>query len=249
MFGKAARGWKVLAAALLCLVPVLGAAQGSAPSSAPAAVSLDTATLKRYVGNYGLGSPDLQAVVTITLAGTQLRMQGSGQPAFDINPQSATRFLLKAGEMEIDVEFVSDGKGPATALIVHPNGQDVTMPRIDNAVAAQFNAKLAARVQAKTPQPGTQAAVNDWIEHMQKGQALDYTKMSGPLAEAMKAQFDQISGMISSLGALQSLTFQNVEASGADTYVAKFLSGSLLISIALDPKGITTGMLLRPVTP
>ena len=146
------------------------------------------------------------------------------------------------------MEFVSDGKGPATALIVHPNGQDVTMPRIDNAVAAQFNAKLAARVQAKTPQPGTQAAVNDWIEHMEGPDAGLHQDVRA-LAEAMKAQFDQISGMISSLGALQSLTFQNVEASGADTYVAKFLSGSLLISIALDPKGITTGMLLRPVTP
>lgn len=252
MVGTVARGWKLSAAALLCLSPTyrVAVAQVGAPSahsSAPAAeITLDAATLQRYVGHYSLGKPEIQAVATVTLTGTQLRMQVTGQPAFDIRPRSATHFLLNAGEIEIGLDFVTDGKGPATAVIVHQNGQDVTMARIDAAAAAQFDAKIAARIQSKTPQPGTQAAVSDWIDHMEKGQALDYTKMSPQLAEAMKAQIDQAEGIISSLGTLQSLTFQGAEANGADTYLAKFLTGSLLFHIVLDVKGIIIGFGVTP---
>jgi hypothetical protein len=248
MSSQFARCWKVATAALLFSVPVFATAtaQGTAPSSAPAALSVDAATLQRYVGHYGFGKPDIQAVATVTLTGAQLRMQGTGQPALDINPQSATHFVLKAGDLEIGVDFVTDGKGPATALIVHQPGQDVTMTRIDDATAAQFAAKMAARIQSKTPQPGSEAAVSDWINRMEKGQPLDYTKMSPALAEAMKAQADQAAGIISSLGALQSLTFQGVEASGADAYLAKFLTGSLLFHIVIDSKGIINGFGVTP---
>ena len=83
---------------------------------------------------------------------------------------------------------------------------------------------------------------------MGKGQPLDYTKMSPQLADAMKGQVDQAAGIISSLGALQSLTFQGVEPSGADTFLAKFLTGSLLFHIVIDPKGIIAGFgVSRPV--
>jgi hypothetical protein len=251
MLDQGARWWKVAAAALMCLVPVVvpAAAQGiapNAPSSAPAAVSVDAATLQRYVGHYSFGKPDIQAVATVTLTGTQLRMQATGQQAFDINPQSATHFILDAGAIEIGLDFVTDGKGPATALVVHQNGQDVTMARIDDATSAQFAAKMAARIQSKTPQPGSEAAVRDWIDHMEKSQPLDYTKMSPQLAEAMKGQADQAAGIISSMGALQSLTFQGVEPSGADAYLAKFLTGSLLFHVVIDSKGIISGFGVTP---
>jgi bla regulator protein blaR1 len=176
------------------------------------------------------------AVLTVTLSGTQLSTQLTGQPAVEIYPQSATHFFLKVVDANLD--FVTTGKGPATAVVLHQNGQNVTLPRMDDAAVAQFDAKVAARTQSKTPQPGTQAAVIDWINRMEKGQPLDYTKMSPPLADAMKAQADQAASVISSLGALQSLTFQRTEASGADVYLAKFLTGSLQFQILIDSKGI-----------
>lgn len=251
MSGQFSHFWKVATAALLLVprfaiaAPTTGAP--AAPSSAPAVFSVDAATLQRYVGHYAMGKPDIQGVATVTLTGTQLRMQGTGQPAFDITAQTATHFILNAGALEIGLDFVTNGKGPATAVVIHQSGQDVTMARIDDAAAAQFDAKIAARIQSKTPQPGTQAAVSDWIDRIQKGKALDYTNWSPQLAEAMKAQVDQATGFISSLGALQSLTFQGAEANGADAYLAKFLTGSLLFHILIDAKATIVGFGVTPV--
>jgi hypothetical protein len=55
-----------------------------------------------------------------------------------------------------------------------------------------------------------------------------------------------ISAGVASLGALQTVTFQNVLPQGADSYLVKFEGGSLLVSIVLDSKGIITGMGLQP---
>jgi len=253
MSGKSVRWWKVPAAALVCLAPVFGVAgaQSSAPtaqSSAPAPrFSLDAATLRRYVGHYRVGTTDTQAVVTVALSGTQLTMQPSGGPLLNINPQSATHFVLEMGGVEVGLDFATDGKKPATALIVNQNGQIVTMPRMDDAAATQFNANLAARVQANTPLPGSQAAVNDWISRMEQGQPPDYSKMSAQLAELMRSNSDRLASGISSLGALKNLTFQRVSPNGADTYLAQFDNGALQILIVMDSKGIISGLLLQPV--
>jgi hypothetical protein len=250
MSGKPVRWWKCSAAALMCLLPLPGVAlaqlaASNAQTSAPAAeVSEDAATLQRYVGHYRLGDPNIQAVMTVTLSGTQLSTQLTGQPSVEIYPQTATHFFLKVVDANLD--FVTNGKGPATALIVHQGGQNLTLPRMDDAAATQFNANLAARVQSKSPQPGSQAALTDWLGRMEKGQPPDYSKMSPQLAEVARSQADQTAGIFSSLGALRSLTFQGVEANGADTYLAKFLDGSLLIHIVVDSKGTIIGMFMQP---
>jgi hypothetical protein len=249
MSGKPARWWKYSAAALMCLLPVLEVAvaqvgASNAQSSATATeISVDAATLQRYVGHYRLGDSGIQGVMTVTLSGTQLSMQITGQTSVEIYPQTATHFFLKA--IEVNLDFVTGGNGPATAMILHQGGQNMTLPRMDDAAATQFNANLAARIQSRTPHPGSQVALSDWIERMQKGQP-DYSKMSPQLAEATRSQADQVAGIFSSLGALQNLTFQGVEANGADTYLAKFLDGSLLFHIALDSQGTIIGMLMQP---
>lgn len=248
MLGKPARRWNISAAALLCLAPLFGlaVAQVGAPaaaSSAPPAIAVDAATLQRYVGHYRLGDTDIQGVMTVTLSGTQLSVQFTGQPAVDLTAQSATHFALKGVQANLD--FVSEGKGRANKLILHSPGPDLTMTRMDDAAAAQFNAKVAARVQANAPQPGAQAAINDWITHLENGQPADYSKMGPELAEAAKAQADQAAGAISSLGKLQSLTFQRVAPNGADVFLAKFDNGAMMIIIALDSKGIITSMAMQ----
>jgi hypothetical protein len=241
-----------LLAALACLLPLSGTAvaQGGAPvapSSAPAApLSLPAATLRRYVGHYRVGETDTQAVVTVVLSGTQLTMQPTGGPLLNLNPLSDSHFLLQVGGADVGVEFRTNGKEPATALILHQSGQNVVMPRMDNAAAAQFNANLAARVQANTPQPGSQAAVDDWIGRMTKGQPPDYSKMAPQLAQVMRANADRMASGISSLGALKNLAFQRVAPNGADTYLAQFDNGTLQILIVVDSKGIISQLLLQP---
>jgi len=250
--GQWVRRCKARAAALLCLAPVFAVAVAQvgapgAPSSAPAPqYSLSAAMLRRYVGHYRVGDTDIQGVVTVALSGTQLTMQPTGGPLLEIKPQSATHFLLQVGGAEVGLDFVSDGKKPATALIVHQNGQNVTMARMDDAAAAQFAADLAARVQSNTPRPGSQAAINDWLSRMAKGQPPDYSKMSAQLAGLMRSNADRLASGISSLGSLKTLTFQNVAPNGADIYQAQFDNGVLQILIVIDSKGIISGLLLQP---
>jgi hypothetical protein len=252
MFGKPARWWKFPAAALLWLSPLFAvavaqvgapAAQGSAPGGA---ITLDAATLRRYVGHYRVGETDIQSVMTVTLSGTQLTMQPTGGPLLNIEPVSATHFLLQVGGVEIGVEFRTDGKRPATALIVHQSGQNVVMLRMDDAAAAQFIANLAARVNANTPQPGSKAAVNDWLSRMAKGQPPDYSTMAPQLAEVMRSNADRLASGISSLGGLKNLTFQRVAPNGADIYLAQFDTGALQILIVVDAKGIISELVLQP---
>jgi hypothetical protein len=249
MSGQSARCWTV--AALLALSPIftLAVAQSSAPAaqgSAPAAAfSVNAATLRRYVGHYRIGDVDLEAVMTVTLSGAQLMAQVSGQQAVALYAQSATHFVLDQKAPEGSVDFVTGGQGPARALSLHLNGQNVIMPRMDDALATQFNAKLAARVQANAPQPGSQAAISDWLGRVEQGQPPDYSKMAPKVAEAARARVEQTAATIRSLGALQSLAFLRVAPNGADIYRAKFANGSMLVLIVVDEQGIITYMLMQ----
>ncbi len=253
ILNKPARWWKLAASLLVCLAPVFVgvAAQGSSPSApssaAPQELSLDAATLRRYVGNYQMGEKDVQGVMTVTVSGTQLSTQMSGQPPVDVYAQTPTHFFVKVVDATID--FVTTGNAPATALILHQGGLDITMPRIDDAVATRFNAGLAARIQSNTPRPGSESAARDIFAHIGKGQPPDYSKMSPELAAVARQQESGLIEGVGSLGALQSITFQRVGPGGEDIYLVKFLTGSLLLHINLDSKGIINGMGLQPSAP
>ena len=248
MLGKPARWWKVSAGALvgLSMVFVGAAAQVSPPnaqSSAPARIQLDAATLDHYVGHYKVTD---NVVMAITRNGTQLSTQLTGQPSFDIYPTTLTHFVVALEQLHASFDAVTDPEGRATAMVLHQNGQDITMPRIDDAAAAQVNAELAARVQSNTPQPGSEAAVRDYFTRVTQGQPPDYTRMGPLLAKASREQSSQISQLVGPLGALQSITLQGVSTMGYDSYLVKLEKGSLAVKITLDGQGIIQGMLVQP---
>jgi Domain of unknown function (DUF3471) len=244
--GKPARWWKISAALLVGLSPLfVGAvAQGSAPnapSSSPQAIAVDAATLGRYVGYYKVG--DIQGVMTVAVAGRQLSTQVTGRPPVNLYAQTPTHFFQTGVAATID--FVTHGNGPAAALILHQDGRDITMPRMDDALATRFNTDFAARIKSNTPRPGSDAAARDFFARIAKGQPPDYSKMSAELTASSKPlEPDLISG-VRSLGAFQSIAFQGVDPTGVDIYVAKFLSGSVLMHINMDSKGVITGLDLQ----
>jgi hypothetical protein len=116
---------------------------------------------------------------------------------------------------------------------------------MDAALATRFNAAFAARIKANTPRPGSEAAARDFFARIAKGQPPDYSQMSPELAASSRqVQSDLVEG-VQSLGALQSITFQEVDPSGDDVYVCKFLGGSVLLNINMDSKGVITGLVLE----
>ncbi len=82
-----------------------------------AAIKIDPKTLDAYVGQYEL-RPDF--IITMTREGDSLMTQATGQPKFELFPESETRFFLKV--VEAQVTFVKDDKGVVTHLILHQGG-------------------------------------------------------------------------------------------------------------------------------
>ncbi len=250
MISKPAKFWRLTSTALGCLslALVAVAAQVSPPnaqpaaSARPAAIALDANVLEQYTGHYKLTDA---AVLTITRSGNQLSARLTGQSAAEIHPATTTHFFYKVVAAEID--FVTDGFTPATALVLHQNGRNITMPRIDAGTAQQVEANLTARVQMNQPSPGTEAAIRSFIERREAGLPVEFEKMSPLLANAVREQFTQMEKHRAVLGRLQSIQFQGVGTQGYDSYVVKFQNGSVIYSIQLDAQGIITGMLIRPL--
>lgn len=90
-----------------------------------AVATVDEATLSSYVGTYQL-APSFSIV--ITKQGNKLFGQATGQSAFELFPESKTKFFLKV--VDAQVTFVSNDKGDVEQLILHQNGQDIPGKRI-----------------------------------------------------------------------------------------------------------------------
>ncbi len=88
-------------------------------------VAVDTATLASYVGTYQL-APSFS--IEITKKGDKLFGQATGQPMFELFPESKTKFYLKV--VDAQVTFVSNDKGDVEQLVLHQNGQNIPGKRL-----------------------------------------------------------------------------------------------------------------------
>lgn len=96
------------------------------PVASPTAVEVDAALYDRYVGRYEL-SPSF--AITVTRDGGQLFVQATGQPRFEVFPESETRYFLKV--VDAQITFVTGADGRAEALILHQGGIDQRAKRVD----------------------------------------------------------------------------------------------------------------------
>lgn len=244
MLKQPAKWWRPAAAALGCLSVLLVAlaAQVSPPNAANAAnrkeITLQAAILDGYVGTYKLGET---AVFTITRDGAQLNSQLTGQPSLPIYPESTTEFFSKL--VNAQISFVPDAQGKAGSLILHQNGQNITMPRIDAVAAQKIANETEERIKRQKPAPGSEAALRRMIESILAGNP-NYDEMSPELAKATRQQLPAIQPSIVRLGKIQSIKFRSVGNMGWDLYDVKQEHGSTQWRIALGQNGIITGALV-----
>ncbi len=199
--------------------------------------------LARYVGVYGL-APNFN--LNITLVDGQLISQATGQGKVPLFAESETMFFTKVVNAEL--EFPKGEKGPATQLILHQNGRDITGKRLDDAEAkkvADAAADTDKRFKSQTAAPGSEAAVRRMISELQTGKP-NYDLMSPGLAEATRQQLPQLQSMIVGLGALQSVSFKGVGPGGADIYQLNFEKGALDYRIWLGADGKVESANVRP---
>lgn len=89
-------------------------------------VAVDGKVLDRYVGRYGM-LPDL--ILTVRREGDHLSVQENDEPKQDLLPQSETDFFSTASD---DVmTFESDSQGRVTAMVLHADGKDISIKRIE----------------------------------------------------------------------------------------------------------------------
>ncbi|HTY64554.1 MAG TPA: serine hydrolase [Acidobacteriota bacterium] len=86
---------------------------------------IDTAIYKNYVGRYQLAP---SVIFDITVEEDRIFAQLTGQPKFEIFPESEKDFFYKV--VDAQITFESDGKGPAATLILHQGGQNPRAPRV-----------------------------------------------------------------------------------------------------------------------
>jgi CubicO group peptidase (beta-lactamase class C family) len=120
------------------IVAVLGNLQGNAPGdiasklgavahgdkvilpSERKEIAVPASVLSQYAGTYEV-SPDFK--ITMTVEGTQLMTQATGQPKFPLFAESETKFFLKV--VDAQVEFIRGADGAVTHLILHQGGRDM----------------------------------------------------------------------------------------------------------------------------
>jgi beta-lactamase regulating signal transducer with metallopeptidase domain len=221
-------------------------AQAPAPAAAAAtpterkAITLDNATLDRYVGSYKLVDSML---FQVKREGNQLKAQLTGQPFADIYPESETKFFWKI--VDAQVEFTAGAGGATEKATIFQYGQVLPMPRMDSAVAEQMSADLAARIANQTPTPGGEAAIRRLNEGMASGKP-NYDEMSSMVADGIKKGLPTAQPLLAGLGTLKTVTFRNVTGQGTDLYLATYEKGTMAWRIALGPDGKIVNAMVTP---
>jgi CubicO group peptidase (beta-lactamase class C family) len=91
----------------------------------PKEVTVNAAIYDAYVGEYEI-APNF--TITISKDGSHLMAQATGQPKLELFPESQIKFFVK--EASIQIEFVVDGSGKATSLVVYKAGQRLSAKKI-----------------------------------------------------------------------------------------------------------------------
>ena len=237
-------GYAVLST--LAMAVAAGATQISSPEAiAPRQeISVDSATLDRYVGNYRLGGP--YSILTFTRDGSLLNSQVTGSPnKTPVYAETPTTFFSKIVD-GVEVTFNASDTGLATSLTIHQAGHDTVVPRIDDAAAEALEQQLATRVSQQTAQAGSEAALRKSIAAIQSG-APNYDDMAAPLQEAARRQEARLGPSLQAFGPVQAVEFKGVGPAGTDHYVVTYQSGKQSQwMIMLDADGKIYTLLVQP---
>ena len=100
-----------------------------APQTAPKSrteIAVDPGIYDGYVGRYQLAP---SSILTVTKTDNHLFAQLTGQPSFEVFPESAKEYFYKVVDAQLTFDVDSGGK--ATAVVLHQNGANVRAPRIE----------------------------------------------------------------------------------------------------------------------
>jgi beta-lactamase regulating signal transducer with metallopeptidase domain len=238
------------------LVPLAALSAGTiAPGAAPTRLARATqqgadlsmqpgpAQLDRYVGQFLVTGG---SVLTVTRDGAHLLAQVTGEPRRRLIALSDHEFITEFGGANL--AFLTDGDGPATAVVLRDPGQAGRpglrrRARVDAAMASEIEANFKRRVAAvsdrfrdQVPTPGADAALGALIDDM-RHDAPARVRMSLQLADRVPQHVPRYSEILSALGAVELIFFRGVGPGGYEIYGVKFANGSAEFRIDLATDG------------
>jgi len=235
-------GFVVLCA--LALTIAVAATQVTAPdtSGSRREISVDAATLDRYVGKYHVGSTN---ILTVTREGAQLEAQITGQPKLPLFAETPIEFFWKV--VDAQVTFATGDSGPATSATIHQYGRDIVSPRLDDTSAEALEQQLKDRVSRQQPLPASEALLRKSIAALAAG-APNYQDMTPLLQDLTRRQLPALESYLKDWGTMRSVEFRGVAEMGADKYLVTHQSGKQSQwLINLDSEGKISAMAVLPV--
>ncbi|ABE39319.1 conserved hypothetical protein [Rhodopseudomonas palustris BisB5] len=203
-------------------------------------VHVDAAILDRYVGFYGLSE---QAVMTISRDGDQLISRLTGQPDVPLYGESKTKFFAKI--VDAQISFATNKSSRADLLVLHQNGLEIPMKRIDAAEAERIEDLVSDKVKNQSPSPGTEPALRRLFDGLRTNKP-NYEEMVPPLAEATRKQLPKLHSDLSEAGPIESIRFVGVGGGGVDVYFVQHQHSTLYWRIGLDSHGLISTAWVSP---
>lgn len=89
-------------------------------------VQVENSLLQTYIGKYDFAP---QVFLTVTLENGLLFVQLTGQPKFQIYPESKNKFFLTV--VDAEVEFVKNETGQVSKAVLYQNGMVRDAPKVN----------------------------------------------------------------------------------------------------------------------
>ncbi|MEO8315421.1 MAG: serine hydrolase domain-containing protein [Pseudomonadota bacterium] len=157
-------------------------------------------------------------------------------------------FGLNVAEVNGERRIVHSGgiQGFNSLLTYRPDGawhvavisSSETLPStlVSDQILAALTGTAPLQVSRTAPKQGSEAALRRMAAEIARGEP-DYTRMGGQLAQATRAQLPALQPQLQSLGAIEEVTFLNVDLAGNDFFTVRFKGGTMIAVIGMDDSG------------
>ncbi|MEQ8656411.1 MAG: MerR family transcriptional regulator [Hyphomicrobiales bacterium] len=203
------------------------------------AVAIDPALLTDYAGSYCMTDG---STVGVLVRGKELYLQLLGQP--DVLFQAEGKDAFFTTVVAAQVSFQRDQDGKVSALMLHQNGHDMPAERVGDGAFAASRHALEERIAGKTPYPDSESVLREVIDQHVRG-AIDYDRMTAPLADVARSQADLIEAEMERLGQPGLIQFKGVDGLGYDIYEVQFANGRTEWGLSLSSDGRINGLYTR----
>jgi CubicO group peptidase (beta-lactamase class C family) len=206
-------------------------------------VAIEPASMIRFVGAYGFEDG---ATLLVRNSGGRLVSEMPGRPPLVLSPASDREFFAR--DADVLISFSLDDAGAVESARYRDQGRERTGVRLASSTAEPLLAaaeRTAQRVSTQTPAPGSEEQVRHLLADLASGTP-DYQRMSPQIAAQTREQLTWLQPWIAGMGALQSLSFNAVEAQGEDVWDATFERDRIRVQIHIGDDGRLIGVTFPP---